>query len=90
MVKKVTQDNIQSKLALVMRSGKATLGYASTIKSIRNGDAKLVFIANNCPTVRKSEIEYYASLAQINIHHFAGSNVELGKNWMKDRFEMNE
>jgi len=63
MVKKVTQDNIQSKLALVMRSGKATLGYASTIKAIRNGLAKLVFISNNCPTVRKSEIEYYASLA---------------------------
>lgn len=79
MVKKVTQDNIQSKLALVMRSGKATLGYKSTINSIRNGTAKLVFISNNCPTVRKSEIEYYASLAQISIHHFVGSNVELGK-----------
>jgi large subunit ribosomal protein L30e len=52
--KKITKDNITSKLALVMRSGKTTLGYKSTIKSIRSGKAKLVFISNNCPTVRKS------------------------------------
>ena len=78
MVKKVAQENIQQKLTLVLKSGKATLGYKSTIKSIRNGDAKLVFISNNCPIVTKSEIEYYASLAGINIYHFNGSNVDLG------------
>jgi len=61
---------INNKLALVMRSGKALLGYKSTLKAIRNGKAKLVLIANNCPTVRKSQIEYYALLAKINIYNF--------------------
>lgn len=40
--------------------------------------AKLVIISNNCPAVRKSEIEYYAMLAKSNVHHFAGNNVDLG------------
>lgn len=54
MVKNQTQDGVNSKLALVMRSGKVVMGFKQTIKSIRNGKAKLVFISNNCPTVRKS------------------------------------
>lgn len=33
---------------------------------------KLVLIANNCPPLRKSEIEYYAMLAKVGVHHFNG------------------
>ena len=79
MVKKATQENINTKLALVMRSGKATLGTKSTLKSIRNGKAKLVFISSNCPPLRKSLIQYYAMLAKINTYLFPGSNTDLGK-----------
>lgn len=35
--------------------------------------AKLVLISNNCPPVRKSEIEYYAMLAKTGVHHYTGS-----------------
>ena len=41
-----------------MRSGKYTLGYKTTLKSLRSGKSKLVIISNNCPPLRKSEIEY--------------------------------
>ena len=40
--------------------------------------AKLVLISNNCPKLRKSEIEYYAMLAKTPVHHFNGNNVALG------------
>jgi ribosomal protein L30E len=40
--------------------------------------AKLVIISNNCPPLRKSEIEYYAMLAKTGVHHYAGNNVDLG------------
>ena len=59
-------------------AGKYNLGYKQTLKTLRNGKAKLVIIANNCPPLRKSEIEYYAMLAKTNVHHFTGNNVELG------------
>lgn len=34
-----------------------TLGYKSTLKSLRSGKAKLVIIAGNTPPLRKSELE---------------------------------
>ena len=35
--KKNTGDNLNAKLALVMKSGKTTLGYKSTLKTLRQG-----------------------------------------------------
>ncbi|KAI9690619.1 MAG: 60S ribosomal protein L30 [Bogoriella megaspora] len=72
---KKTADSINSRLALVMKSGKVTLGYKSTLKSLRSGKAKLVIIAGNTPPLRKSELEYVSMLAKTNVHHFAGNNV---------------
>lgn len=40
------------------------LGYKQTLKMIRHGKTKLVIQINNCPELRKSEIEYYAMLAK--------------------------
>eukprot|EP00274_Cyanoptyche_gloeocystis_P002522 CAMPEP_0196651802 /NCGR_PEP_ID=MMETSP1086-20130531/941_1 /TAXON_ID=77921 /ORGANISM="Cyanoptyche gloeocystis , Strain SAG4.97" /LENGTH=102 /DNA_ID=CAMNT_0041982019 /DNA_START=12 /DNA_END=320 /DNA_ORIENTATION=- len=71
-------ESINSRLALVMKSGKTTLGYKSTLKSLRQGKAKLVIISNNCPPLRKSEIEYYAMLAKTGVHHYSGNNIDLG------------
>eukprot|EP00172_Hildenbrandia_rubra_P004669 Plantae.Rhodophyta-Hildenbrandia_rubra.ctg9926.p2 GENE.Plantae.Rhodophyta-Hildenbrandia_rubra.ctg9926~~Plantae.Rhodophyta-Hildenbrandia_rubra.ctg9926.p2 ORF type:complete len:111 (+),score=14.19 Plantae.Rhodophyta-Hildenbrandia_rubra.ctg9926:303-635(+) len=76
--KKKTSDNINSRLALVMKSGKYTLGYKSTIKTLRSGKCKLVLIASNTPPLRKSELEYYAMLCKCQVHHFAGNNIDLG------------
>merc|ERR1712113_1297649 len=59
--------------ALVMKSGKAVLGYKTALKSLRQGKAKLVLISSNCPPLRRSEIEYYAMLAKTAVHPYAGS-----------------
>ncbi|KAI1380568.1 cytosolic large ribosomal subunit protein L30 [Hypoxylon crocopeplum] len=71
-------NSINSRLALVMKSGKVTLGYKSTIKSLRSGKAKLVIISGNTPPLRKSELEYYSMLSKAPVHHFSGTNIELG------------
>merc|ERR550539_609475 len=75
---KKSAESINSRLALVMKSGKALLGYKSGLKSIRQGKAKLILIASNCPPLRKSEIEYYAMLAKTGVHHYSGNNNQLG------------
>ena len=54
------------------------IGYRNTIKSLRSGQAKLILIANNCPAIRRTELEYYAVLAKADVHHFDGNNLELG------------
>lgn len=38
-----------------------TLGYKSTLKTLRSGKAKLVIIAGNTPPLRKSELECMSS-----------------------------
>merc|ERR1712071_479226 len=81
MVQKKTKkavESINSRLALVMKSGKYVLGYKQTLKSLRQGKAKLVIIGNNTPPLRKSEIESSAMLAKTGVHHYAGNNNELG------------
>ena len=55
---KKSLESINSRLQLVMKSGKYVLGYKQTLKMIRQGKAKLAFLANNCAALRKSEREY--------------------------------
>merc|ERR1711988_844925 len=75
---KKSVDNMNSRIKLVMKSGKAILGYKASVKSLRKGKAKMVLISSNCPPLRKSEIEYLAMLAKTNVHHYSGDNTALG------------
>ncbi|KAJ1659088.1 60S ribosomal protein L30 [Dispira simplex] len=75
---KKTLESINSRLALVMKSGKYALGYKTTLKTLRSGKAKLILISGNCPPLRKSELEYYAMLSKTNVHHYNGTNNDLG------------
>ena len=49
---KKQMESINSRLALVMKSGKYNLGYKRTLQIIRSGKAKLVIIAENTPALR--------------------------------------
>ncbi|VDL19997.1 unnamed protein product [Hymenolepis diminuta] len=71
-------DSINSRLALVFKSGKAAIGYRHTLRTLRRGGAKLIIIATNTPPLRKAEIEYYAMLSKTGVHHYNGTNHDLG------------
>jgi len=75
---KKAAESINSRLSLVMKSGKFTLGYKQALSTLRGGKAKLIIISNNCPPLRKSELEYYAMLAKTGVHHYSGNNIDLG------------
>ena len=70
--------NLNSRLALCMKSGKVALGYKTSLKTMRANKAKLVIIANNTPPLRKSEVEYYAMLSKCQVIHYNGNNKDLG------------
>ena len=65
-------ESINSKIQLVMKSGK------TSVKALRSGKAKMVIISNNTPALRKSEVEYYAMLAKCQVKHYSGNNSDLG------------
>ncbi|KAK8284209.1 hypothetical protein V6Z12_D08G144800 [Gossypium hirsutum] len=73
---KKTHGSINNRLALIMKSGKYTLGYKTVLKSLRSSKGKLIIIANNYPHLRKSEIEYYAMLCKFGVHHYNGRTSE--------------
>ena len=78
MAGKIKSEGLNSQLALVMKSGKYVMGYKSTLRSLRSGEARLIILSNNCPTVRKAEIEYYALLAKAKVVFYPGNNIALG------------
>ncbi|PRQ38629.1 putative 50S ribosomal protein L30e [Rosa chinensis] len=51
---KKTHESINNRLGLVMKSGKYILG----LQDNHQHSSKLIIISNNCPPLRKSEIEY--------------------------------
>ena len=78
MGKKQQGESVNSKLALVMKSGKSVLGYKSTMKALRKGNLKAIFVSANTPSIVKAEINYYALLANTNVYHYTGNNIDLG------------
>ena len=80
MVKKSKSkvDTINTKIQMVMKSGKYVLGTAQTLSSLRAGSSKLIIIANNCKPIQKAELEYYAMLSKTPVHHYSGNNLDLG------------
>ena len=78
MGKKQQTESVNSKLALVMKSGKAVLGYKSTLKALRKGSLKAIFVAHNAPSIIKAEINYYSVLANTHVYHYTGNNIDLG------------
>ncbi|XP_031282950.1 60S ribosomal protein L30-like [Pistacia vera] len=81
-IKKSHESN--NRLALVMKNGKYILGYKTVLHTLRSSKAKLVIIANNSHPFRKSEIEYYAMLAKVGVHHCNGSNEKEGLDFIKE------
>eukprot|EP01061_Rhynchopus_euleeides_P018777 TRINITY_DN30_c0_g1_i6.p2 TRINITY_DN30_c0_g1~~TRINITY_DN30_c0_g1_i6.p2 ORF type:complete len:108 (+),score=51.68 TRINITY_DN30_c0_g1_i6:81-404(+) len=75
---KRSMENINSRLQLVVRSGKYSLGQRTAMNSMRGGKAKLVIISNNCPAITKSMVEYYAMLSKSSVLHYNGNNIDLG------------
>ncbi|KAH9597467.1 Ribosomal protein L7Ae/L30e/S12e/Gadd45 [Trypanosoma melophagium] len=75
---KTKVDTINTKIQLVMKSGKYVLGTHQALKTLRQGRSKLVVIAANCPPIRKAEIEYYCTLSKTPMHHYTGNNLDLG------------
>eukprot|EP00916_Digyalum_oweni_P002433 GHVL01004502.1.p1 GENE.GHVL01004502.1~~GHVL01004502.1.p1 ORF type:complete len:120 (+),score=14.69 GHVL01004502.1:54-413(+) len=71
-------ESIGNRLQLVVKSGKYMLGYKSALKTIRANKSKLLIVASNMPPLKRSELDYYAMLGKVDVHHFHGDNNDLG------------
>ncbi len=71
-------DNFNAKISLAMKSGKFCLGFNQAMGTLRAGRAKVIVVASNCHPVKKAELEYYCMLSKTPLHHYNGTNLDLG------------
>ncbi len=54
------------------------IGTDKTMKSLKAGKLKKVFLAKNCPLKTKEDIKHYARLSKIDIVELGMTNEEIG------------
>ncbi|MHC1567201.1 MAG: 50S ribosomal protein L30e [Candidatus Syntropharchaeia archaeon] len=64
--------DLDRRLRTVIKTGKVVIGSRETLKMVRNGKAKLVIVASNCPEEVRREI------GEVTVFEYPGKNTELG------------
>ena len=62
----------------VVKDKNLVIGSEITVKKLRNGTVKIVFVAKNCPEQTQETIERYAKLSNAKVVHLDIDNDELG------------
>ena len=68
--------DFNASLRRAIKTGNVILGQHNTQKSIKEGKAQIVVIAQNCPEKFRTQLKSFQNLF---IHTFNGSSVALGK-----------
>ena len=71
--------SLNQPIASAVATGKCRIGAESSINAIKNGEAKLVVIARNCPENQYEDISHFAKLAEIKVQEFDGTSWDLGE-----------
>ena len=70
--------DVISEIKSLMEEGKLTVGREETIKNLKSGKAKKVFVCSNPSKEIKDDLEYYGKVAGVEIIHLNVPNDELG------------
>ncbi|EDW27469.1 GL20290 [Drosophila persimilis] len=69
---------IHESIVVAVKSGEFFLGIRQTLRTLNRGEAKLVVIASNIPTIMRIKLEQSAAIAKVRIQNYGGTNKELG------------
>ena len=64
-------------IASVVKTGKVSFGANSAILAAKNGKAKMIVLASNCPNTIKEQIEYYGGISKIPIITYQGDTMDM-------------
>lgn len=67
-----------AELKKALKEKTITFGSEKTLKMLKNGKVKKVFLASNCPEDMKETIEYYAKINKVDIIKLKIPNDEIG------------
>jgi large subunit ribosomal protein L30e len=64
-------------IATAVKTGKVSFGANTAIQSAKNGKAKLIVLASNCPKQIKEQINYYGEISKIPIINYQGDTMDM-------------
>lgn len=70
---------INEALKRIRKTGEMTFGEKETLKSIEQGDSRVVIITENTPREIKDEVEEKAKKKKVPVKVFQGTSLELGE-----------
>ncbi len=65
-------------LKSLVKSGRLHFGAKSAVNAVKTGRALALILSSNCPPAIRKEIESFAVPAEIPIHYYPSSSIELG------------
>lgn len=65
-------------LRVALKEKKVIIGKDKTLKLIRRGAIKKVYLANNCPEDLREDVKHYGKLFKVEVKETKKSNEELG------------
>jgi len=78
MAEKIKELTSSADIRKLAESGKLIVGTARTLKQLKLGKVKSVFITSNCPDDVREETKKYADLAKAKVEEIELPNDELG------------
>ena len=71
-------ENPRDEIRKELKSGKLIIGTERTLKKLRAGKLKKIYVSANCPGIVKKNITQYSGLANIEVVNLKQQNDELG------------
>src|SRR3989304_8079786 len=71
--------DVDKAIAAAVKTGKVSFGTNAAVQSAKNGKAKMIVLASNCPKDIKEDIEYYSKLSNIPILAYKGASMDLAE-----------
>ncbi|NVM54043.1 MAG: 50S ribosomal protein L30e [Candidatus Helarchaeota archaeon] len=70
--------NVENAIKIATKTGFVQIGSKKSIRLVKNEEAKLVLVANNCPKEILEDLKIYCKFSNIPIYQYKGSNWDLG------------
>ena len=76
--KKVVVSDVVKEIQNLLKENKLIIGKDRTLKDLKRGKIKKIFLANNYPEDLINDIKYYTNLAKVEVIVTEKNNEELG------------
>lgn len=64
-------------ITTAVKTGKVSFGANTAIQAAKNGKAKIIVLASNCPKQLKEQIEYFGEISKIPIITYNGDAMDM-------------